>query len=248
VLWRALLCAVSSPARPVLPGEPPVCTSYESNPAARFEAFSLFPVPGFDYRREIYKDYLAPIVRRLDGQYTTDAASFGIVPRRHIPDGVKVFDTMNARAETIGQKRSFSGAWKKLQLALIPCEHFYEPDYETGKPVRWRIGLESGEPLAIAGLWRSWNEPDGGEALSFTMLTVNADDHPLMKRFHRPGSEKRSVVILPAAEYESWLSCGNTDEAFSFLQLYPPAAMHAEPWPLPPRKPRDAANDGSSDA
>jgi putative SOS response-associated peptidase YedK len=64
------------------------------------------------------------------------------------------------------------------------------------------------------------------------MLTVNADEHPLMKRFHRPGAEKRSVVIIPPAEYEDWLSCKSTDEARSFLQLYPADAMHAEPFPL----------------
>ncbi|WP_256700996.1 SOS response-associated peptidase [Caballeronia sordidicola] len=193
-------------------------------------------MPRFEYPREIYKDYTAPIVRRADDQLRTEAATFGMVPRKHIPQGVKVFDTMNARSESIGQKRSFRGAWTKLQLCLIPCEHFYEPDYETGKAVRWRIGLESGEPLAIAGLWRAWKEPDGSEALSFTMLTVNADDHPLMKRFHRPGSEKRSLVIVPAAEYETWLACRNTDEAHSFLRLYPAGAMHAEPYPLPPRR------------
>jgi len=67
------------------------------------------------------------------------------------------------------------------------------------------------------------------------MITVNADAHPLMKRFHRPGSEKRSVVIVPRAEYESWLAWRNTDEAYSFLRLYPADAMHAEPYPLPPR-------------
>jgi putative SOS response-associated peptidase YedK len=160
-----------------------MCTSYESNPVVRFESFSLFSEPHFDYPREIYKDYTAPIVRRVNDAFTTDPATFGIVPRKHIPDGVKVFDTMNARAESIGQKRSFRSAWTKLQLCLIPTERFYEPDYETGKAVRWRIGLASGEPLAIAGLWRSWKEPDGADALSFTMLTVNADEHPLMKRF-----------------------------------------------------------------
>jgi putative SOS response-associated peptidase YedK len=218
-----------------------MCTSYESNPAVRFDAFSLFSTPRFDYPREIYKDYSAPIVRRVADQLTTDAATFGIVPRKHIPEGVKVFDTMNARVETIAEKRSFRSAWTKLQLCLIPCERFYEPDYETGKAVRWRISLESGEPLAIAGLWRAWKEPDGADALSFTMLTVNADDHPLMKRFHRPGSEKRSVVIVPAAEHEAWLASRNTDEAFSFLRLYPPDAMHAEPYPLPPRQPKTGA-------
>jgi putative SOS response-associated peptidase YedK len=67
-----------------------------------------------------------------------------------------VFDTMNARAETVGERRSFSGAWKKQQLALIPCEAFYEPNYETGKAVRWRIGMADGAPFAIAGLWRAF--------------------------------------------------------------------------------------------
>jgi putative SOS response-associated peptidase YedK len=217
-----------------------MCTSYESNPAEGFDAFSIFSKPDFDYPREIYKDYLAPIFRRSADGFTTDAATFGIVPRKHIPEGVKVFDTMNARSESIGEKRSFRSAWTKLQLCLIPCARFYEPDYETGKAVRWRIGLASGEPLAIAGLWRAWKEPDGGDALSFTMLTVNADAHPLMKRFHRPGSEKRSVVIVPAAEHEAWLASRNTDEAHSFLRLYPADEMHAESYPLPPRAPKAA--------
>jgi putative SOS response-associated peptidase YedK len=73
------------------------------------------------------------------------------------------------------------------------------------------------------------------------MLTVNADAHPLMKRFHRPGSEKRSVVIVPAVEHEAWLASRNTDEAFSFLRWYPADEMHAEPYPLPPRAPKVAA-------
>jgi putative SOS response-associated peptidase YedK len=214
-----------------------MCTSYETNEYERFAAFSMFAAPDFEYRREIYKDYGAPIFRRgPDAGFSTDLATFGIVPRKHIPPGVKVFDTMNARAESVGEKRSFSGAWKKLQLCLIPCQFFYEPNYESGKAVRWRIGMASGAPLAIAGLWRAWDDSETGKALSFTMLTVNANKHPLMNRFHKPGDEKRSVVILPASEYENWLACKSTDEARSFLQLYPADRMHAEPYPLPARK------------
>ncbi|MEX3816313.1 hypothetical protein AB3X96_39940 [Paraburkholderia sp. BR13439] len=65
-----------------------------------------------------------------------------------------------------------------------------------------------------------------------------------MKRFHKPGAEKRSVVIVPPAQYGDWLSCGSTDEARSFLKLYPVEAMHAEPYPLPPRKLRVADRPG----
>ncbi|MEX3969769.1 SOS response-associated peptidase family protein [Paraburkholderia caribensis] len=151
---------------------------------------------------------------------------------------MKVFDTMNARSESVDQKRSFSGAWKNLQLCLIPCLTFFEPNVETGKAVRWKIGMADGAPLAIAGLWRQWKEIDGSQSLAFTMLTVNSDEHPLMKRFHKPGDEKRSVVIVPPTKCGDWLSCQSVEEARSFLRLYPVEAMHAEPYPLPARKPK----------
>lgn len=211
-----------------------MCTNYAA--ARRDHIFKHFGVepPDSPWREEIYKDYAAPIIRRVDGTTQADLATYGMVPRKHIPEGVKVFDTMNARAETVGERRSFSGAWKKQQLALIPCEAFYEPNYETGKAVRWRIGMADGSPFAIAGLWREWDEPEG-KAWSFTMLTVNAAEHPLMKRFHKPGDEKRSVVIVPPDEYSNWLAARSPDEARSFLNLFPADAMHAEPRPAPPR-------------
>jgi putative SOS response-associated peptidase YedK len=128
----------------------------------------------------------------------------------------------------------------------LPCLTFFEPNYEIDikKSVRWKIGTANGEPLAIAGLWRQWKEADGSSSLAFTMLTVNADEHPLMKRFHKPADEKRSVVIVSPDRYEDWLSCASTDEARSFLQLYPVELMHGEPFPLPPRKPKATATEG----
>ncbi len=217
-----------------------MCTSYESSEYDRFEAFSLFSPPAFDYKREIYKDYVAPIFRRGADGFSTDPAAFGMMPRKRIPQGVKVFDTMNARAESVGQKPSFSGAWKSLQVCLVPGAGVFEPNYETGKAVRWRIGMASGKPFAIAGLWRAWEEP-AGTSLSFTMLTVNSDTHSLMHRFHQPGDEKRSVVILGQEEYGDWLGCRSTDEARSFLQWYPADLMRAEAHPLPSRKSKVAA-------
>jgi putative SOS response-associated peptidase YedK len=212
-----------------------MCTSYKVGDTKIFEAFSEFAVPRFDFKTDIYKDYVAPIFRRGTDGFSTDPATFGIVPRKRIPQGVKVFDTMNARAESVGEKRSFSGAWKNLQLCLIPCESFFEPNYESDKAVRWRIGMASGKPLAIAGLWRAWEEPEGQQSISFTMLTVNADEHPLMKRFHKPGDEKRSVVIVPPNVYDDWLSCRSMEEARSFLNLYPAEQMAAEVAPIPKR-------------
>lgn len=219
-----------------------MCANYDVSREIDFEAFSQFPNPSFDFKSEVWKDYPAPILRIAAGERLTSAATFGMVPRRKIPPGVRVFDTMNARSETIGEKRSFSGAWNRLQLCLIPCNSFFEPNYESGKPVRWRIGLADGAPLAIAGLWRAWEDPEG-QSMSFTMLTVNSDDHPLMRRFHKPGAEKRSVVILRPDQYEDWLTARSTDEARSFLNLFPANEMTAAPAPLKRAKATGADED-----
>lgn len=36
-------------------------------------------------------------------------------------------------------------------------------------------------------------------------MTVNADDHPLMRQFHKATDVKRMVVILSEDRYDAWL-------------------------------------------
>jgi putative SOS response-associated peptidase YedK len=192
-----------------------------------------------DWPDEAYQDYLAPIIRSGvggspgNGQREALVASYGMVPKTHIPPGVKRFSTMNARAETVGQLRSFSTAWKAGQLCLVPMHAFFEPNWETGSAVRWKIGMADESPFAVAGLYRSWHEADGKESFSFTQLTINADEHPLMKRFHKPGDEKRSLVIVPRSQYDDWLECADAERARTYLSLCPADMMVAVPAPKP---------------
>lgn len=196
------------------------------------EIFGVEPPPGL-YPSETWPDYAAPIVRQRTeaDAWESVLASFSMVPKATIPPGTRYFPTANARVETIGKLSSFARFWKACQFALIPATAFFEPNYESGKAVRWKIGLPDGEPFAIAGVWRAW--PDG--AVSFTMPTVNADHHPLMQRFHKPGDEKRGVVILPREDWDGWLGCRDPEAARTFLRLLPADRLVAEPAPLPPR-------------
>jgi hypothetical protein len=41
--------------------------------------------------------------------------------------------------------------------------------------------------------------------VSFSALTVNADEHPVMRQFHKAGGEKRTPVIIQPEHYNSWL-------------------------------------------
>lgn len=188
---------------------------------------------------ETWKDYLAPIVRAGSrGERTLSLASYGMVPRRHIPAGVKVFDTMNARAESLGEKRSFAPSWRRMQLCAVPMTCFYEPNYESGRAERFGIGMRDDAPFLVAGLWREWGEPDGGVSAAFTQITINADEHPLMRRFHKPDDEKRALVVLRPDELDAWLRCRNPDMARSFLRQYPAEAMKAWPAPREPKAPK----------
>lgn len=205
-----------------------MCTNYAPLQAQLLrDIFGVEPPPGL-YPDETWPDYPAPIVRAND----CVLATFGMVPKSRIPPGTARFDTTNARVETIGERRSFRDSWFTGRRCLIPATAIYEPNYELGpKSVRYRIWVRDAPAFAIAGLWRDW--PDG--LCTFTMLTVNADRHPVMSRMHAPGKEKRSVVILPREHWSEWLHSRNPDEAQLCLDLFPAVVMESEPAPLPPR-------------
>lgn len=210
-----------------------MCVNYLPPRREQFEYFGVQP-PEEDWYSEVWQDYSAPIiVPDQNGGREAKLATFGMVPKSRIPAKVKKYTTMNARSESVGATRSYSAAWKAGQYCLIPMQYFFEPNWETGKHVRWRIGMKNEEPFAVAGLWRAWPEEDGqlSQSFAFTQLTVNADDHEVMQHFHRPGAEKRSLVIIPPEEYDAWLNCRNTELARTYLSLYPAELMESEPAP-----------------
>ena len=58
------------------------------------------------------------------------------------------------------------------------------------------------------------------------MLTINADNHPLMNQFHKPTDEKRMIVILPPERYDDWLRASAKDSG-EFLRAWPAEWMAA---------------------
>jgi putative SOS response-associated peptidase YedK len=127
--------------------------------------------------------------------------------------------TYNARSETVASKPSFRDAWKNAQHCIIPVDAIFEPDWRSGKAIPTRIASVNGEPMGIAGLWSSWKSPKG-LVYSFTMLTINADNHELMCQFHKPVDEKRMVVILQPDSYDHWLKAA-PQQGMVFLRQYP---------------------------
>jgi putative SOS response-associated peptidase YedK len=143
-------------------------------------------------------------------------ASFGLVP--HWAKDSKISrHTYNARVETVSVKPSYRDAWKHSRFGLVLVDRFFEPYYGQGKPVRWEIGLELEEPFGIACLWETAQlANDQAPIVSFTMLTVNANHHPVMNQFHKPGDEKRTPVVIPQEHFMDWLSADH-EQAMGML-------------------------------
>jgi putative SOS response-associated peptidase YedK len=210
-----------------------MCTNYVTTVRDEIrERLHLNP-PTFDYEPELWPGYKGPM---LIGDFEWRLAMFGLVPY-FSKDGKDFRRTYNARSETVGEKPTYRGPWSRRQLALVPISCFFEPNYESGKAVRWRIERQDGAPFTIAAIWDRW-KPRGAadEALhSFSLLTVNSDEHPLMRRFHKPGDEKRSLVIVPAEHREEWLQA---DDPVQFMRTFPAEEFSSRPDPLPPREPK----------
>jgi putative SOS response-associated peptidase YedK len=151
---------------------------------------------------------------------------FGLVPPWS-PDTKISRLTYNARSETVANKPSFREAWRKAQHCIIPVDAFFDPDWRSGKPLPACISRADSEPMGLAGLWSSWKSPQGELIHSFTMLTINAEQHPLMNKFHKPADEKRMVVILPPEHYGPWLQA-NADQSRAFLRQFPASLLKVE--------------------
>jgi len=198
-----------------------MCTNFTPTRKAPWvkEHFGI-DLPTSDYPVEAYPGYVAPIVVKShnSGRVACGLARFGLIPSWAKDEKISRH-TYNARSETVREKPSYRNAWKQRKFAITLLDNFYEPNYESGKAERWKIELAVKEPFGIASLWETWINPSSGEVItSFTMLTVNADEHPVMKKFHRLGDEKRTPLVLSTSQFNQWLSANET-QAIALMKL-----------------------------
>lgn len=189
---------------------------------------------------DVFPRQPGPFIRRArdDAGYSREAVvgRWGLIP--WFVKDLKDFkaSTNNARSEELSAKASFKHPWSRGQRCIIPATTFDEPNWETGKNVWWRFRRADGDPWGLAGLWNVWRDPKTGEEVeSYTMLTINADAHPLMRRMHKPDpklgpdqQDKRSVIPIEQSDVDLWLS-GTVAEASKLLKLAPVEVFQAGP-------------------
>lgn len=149
--------------------------------------------------------------------------------------------TNNARWEDkVRSSAVFKPSWDAGRRCIIPAEWFNEPNWESGKHVPWKFAAADGRPMGLAGLWNRWHGPAGLVLESYTMITINADSHELMRRMHKPEvgkdkkplpaelQDKRMVVVLDDDAQQVWLH-GTPAEAEQVVRQWPPENFSAGP-------------------
>ncbi len=177
------------------------------------------------------QDILAIFEDPEDGQTKPAEFRWGLIPS-WAKDKKIGYKMINARGETARKKPAFRSAFKRRRL-IIPASGFYEwrntPDPNGGKkPIKqpFFITSKSGEPLAFAGLWERWTDPETGEEVrSATIITTGPNE--LMANIH-----DRMPVILPKSEWAGWLDREQQDgDAIEpLIQSYDADKMTA--WPV----------------
>jgi putative SOS response-associated peptidase YedK len=130
---------------------------------------------------------------------------------------------INARAETLAEKPSFSRLLRSKRC-LVVADGFYEWRKENGSKTPMYITLKSGAPFAFAGLWDQWKNAEGQQIRTCTIITTNPNN--VLVPIHN-----RMPAILAPDAYELWLDPEMHDqEALShWLAPYPAEEMTARP-------------------
>lgn len=135
-------------------------------------------------------------------------ASWGLVPS-WVKDPRLLKPMINARGETLVEKKTFRGAFAKRRC-LIPADGFFE---WTGvgkkrQPILFRVN--KGQLFSFAGLYESRISPEGEIQRSCAIVTINANEK--ISTFH----DRMPVILTPEAE-KIWIN----DEIEDPLRLQP---------------------------
>jgi len=157
------------------------------------------------------------VVAAGEEEARVDAFHWGLIPS-WAKDRKIASRMINARAETLAEKPAFKGLLAKKRC-IVPMTGFYEwmpgveggPVNAKGQPLKQPMFIHSadGEPLAVAGLWTAWkdpDDPDGRFLHSATVITTAANE--TMSPVH-----DRMPAILTSTQWRAWLDPSNHDLA-----------------------------------
>jgi len=145
-----------------------------------------------------------PIIAVEAGRREMLYAQWGLVPfwARDPEIGGRL---INARADTLGEKASFKYAFSRRRC-LVPSDGFYEWRRDGSVKQPYYVRMRDSSLFAFAGLWETWESPDGSPLISCAIITVEPNE--LMAPIHA-----RMPAILKPEDEHTWLFGYDRDAA-----------------------------------
>ena len=181
----------------------------------------------------------AGLVLRRNPQTGTrhlDVLRWGLVPR-WAKDAGGAARLINARAETLTEKPSFREAFQRRRC-LVPMDGFFEWAQDATPKQPFAVALRDGAPMAVAGLWEGWQQPDGTWLRTYSVITCAAAGRQALLHPRMP-------AILPPEDWPAWLGETALPEAGLAALLRPAPDACLAFWPVAPRVGRVGENDAA---
>jgi putative SOS response-associated peptidase YedK len=195
-----------------------VATQSADQMAQFFGAVAHGPDPQASYNVAPTNDVLGVV--EAQGERRVESFRWGLVPSwaKDMSIGSRM---INARAETLTEKPSFKGLFRKRRV-LVPMDGFYEWQAGPAGKTPMYIHRADGTPLVVAGLWSAWHDPAAPASAPWlhtcTLITTSANS--VMAPVH-----DRMPVLLEPDQWGAWLDPDN-DDVGGLQHLLRPCADH----------------------
>ncbi|MSX32297.1 MAG: hypothetical protein F2782_02220 [Actinobacteria bacterium] len=149
------------------------------------------------------------------GERVIDRLRWGLVPRwakdKAIGDRL-----INARSETVKEKPSFKSAYASRRC-IIPVDGFYEWRAIDGQRSKQPVFIHAntGQPIAVAGIWESWRDPTDNSEASAPLRTcaiLTTEANSTIEPIHN-----RMPVILDEEVWDAWLDASTAMDQLDAL-------------------------------
>jgi putative SOS response-associated peptidase YedK len=170
---------------------------------------------------------LAVAASRSRGTRRLGTFRWGLVPS-WAPDLSVGSRMINARAETVATKPAYAESLRRRRC-IIPADSFYEWKVtESGRRQPYAVAAVDGRPMAFAGLWAAWRDPDVTDAPWVrTCVIITTAANSTLSRVH-----ERMPVVLPQSTWDVWLDPDNDNAEGLVSMLLPAPSDSLHYWPV----------------
>jgi len=153
----------------------------------------------------------APIITNIEGSRAIKPMMWGLVAHgAKDTNSVFRYKTYNIASEKILSRHSWERAVRENRC-LVPANGYYELN-GSGKKRANYVQLKDKGLFAFAGVYSSWEDPEGTTHGTFSVITIEA-----------PNSTNRMPVIIRREDEGRWLDPEITDTSslYDMLRTYP---------------------------